>query len=331
MTSFPLVSFTDAQLTDINNPSDVFLDMDIVITRVFSYFNLCMWIFLIIYNVRYIIKHPESKPHNFAISLHLFFICTLYNVTFVLPLSITGNSYTSSFYFSLEFKSALNNFLCPLQGIILTACLLGMLSISLCISISCYFNLFNKSFSRNTELIMTSGSLICSFLLSLCCFLGNGGEDVMLVEPNLLCYPNNVVWRLIYDIVFCTVYIANLVVIVIIIVKLLKTNIEEAKNYIFKMVLLGIVLFTLMIYFCDLIHSLFRNAEILSTGESGENSNIQSFVFCLIRDFCGNCTGISLMFIYKPKFPKILCCKEKSEAYSDLHVDDATNELIEVK
>lgn len=337
MNTFPLFSFAkNDSFTDI-----VLLRIDIIITRLFSISNFVIWIFLLGYNINYINKNPESKPHNFVISLHLFFICTLYNVTFILPLTTTSTSYTSKLYFSTEFGSSLNNFLCPLQGIILTGCLLGMLSISLCIAITCYLNLFKTGVSKKVEVTMTSGSLIFSFILTLCCLIGNNPGEVMLVEANLLCWPHNMIWRLIYDIFFCGIYIANFVFIVIIIVKLLKTNMEEAKEYIVKMILLGIMLVTLVIYFADLIHSFYKNSKLLYKKNSGEqhqnqndqpeeNSNITSMVFCLFRDFFGMCTGVSLMLVYKPKYPKILCFKEKPDIVSILHIDDTTNELIEV-
>lgn len=336
MPSFPFLSFTDTTNDNNYHTDQILLTIDILITRIFSYFNFCIWIFLIIYNVRYIIKNPESKPHNFVLSLHLFFICTLYNVTFILPLTTTDTSYKSDLYFSIEYgKTTTNNFFCALQGIIYTACLLGMLSISLCIAINCYFNLFKKSLSKNVELAMTSGSLIFAFLLSSSCLFDSNDdqhEGAMLIEANLLCWPYNRVWRLVFDIFFCGVYIANFTFIVIIVVKLFRINTEEAKKYIYRMILLGVILVTLFIYFADLIHSLYKNAKFLIIGDTTDNSNITNMWFCLSRDFLVMCTGISLMIIYKPKFPKILCFKDKPDDERDdsLTVEDTTNELIEV-
>ena len=336
MSSFPFFSFTDTQSTTDNNydTNQILLTIDILITRIFSYFNFCIWIFLIVYNLRYISKNPESKPHNFVLSLHLFFICTIHNISFILPLTTTKTSYTSKFYFSLEYGTTKSNFFCALQGIIYTACLLGMLSISLCIAVNCYFNLFKKSLPKNVELAMTSGSLIFAFLLSASCLLDSNDDKhtgAMLVEANLLCWPYNRIWRLVYDIVFCGVYIANFTFIVIIVVKLLRINTEEAKKYMYRMILLGVILVTLFIYFADLIHSLYENAKLLIKKNEVENSNITNMWFCLSRDFLVMCTGISLMIIYRPKFPKILCFKDKPDERDDsLTVEETTNELIEV-
>ena len=95
------------------------------------------------------------------------------------------------------------------------------------------------------------------------------------------------------------------------------------------------MLLTLVSYFYDLSHSFVVNWCLVTNlcMEGLEDSNIDNMWFILLNDILGLCTGFCLMFVYKPKFPKILCCKEldKNELPDFGDSDNENqNEMMEV-
>lgn len=324
--------FSSNNTTDSNNDTKkpkthILFNLDVIITRTWGSINFILYVIILVYNIYHLIKTPESTPPKLFVTIHLFCICALYSFTFMLPLTQTDEStYTTSFYFTIKGYSGL----CSFQGVFHCACLLGMVALSLCIAISCYFSFFKKQLSKKIELIMCSAAWIIPLIICLFALF-----EGMQIDENNLCWPKNVIWRIVFDTFFCLSYLLNLIVIVVIVIKLVRLKKENRRKYIIKTLLLGIVLFTLLFYFCDLIHSWVVNF-CLATNLCMQNkpdSNIDNMWFILLNDTLGLGTGICLMFVYKPKFPKILCCKEMNRSElpefgeSD---DDNENEMMEV-
>ena len=194
--------------------------MDVIITRSWGCINFILYVIILGYNIYHLIKTPQSTPPKLFVTIHLFCICAIYSFTFMLPLTQTDKStYTTSYYFTIHGYSSL----CSFQAVFHCACLLGMVAMSLCIAISCYFSFFKTKLSKTTELIMCSAAWIVPFVICLFSLL-----DEMSIDENNLCWPKNYVWRIVFD-AFLT-YLLDLIVIGTIVIKVCRLNKENRKN-----------------------------------------------------------------------------------------------------
>lgn len=279
-----MISYTNISIADDNfdywSVNNVLYNIDVIITRLWSYINFFLCTFIIIYNIYHLIKNPISAPPKIFITLQLFCICTLYSITFMLPLTETEDSrYKTYLYFTLTYTSTISKVFCSTQAVLHASCLLSMLTISFCILISSYFRLFKQPLDKKVEIIVCMIAWIVPLLVCLCSLFGEGE---MAIDDNNLCWPKNIHWRLIYDILFCLIYLLNLIVIVVIVVKICKAKMQNIKKYVIKILLLGSVLITLSFYLYNLSHSLYVNFCLtfeIKTKEEIDSINHNMFLY----------------------------------------------------
>lgn len=321
-------------ITDSNDTNTIMFHVDVLCTHILSYISFILCILVIIYNFYYLKQNPTLKTPKLFITFQLFFMCSFYYLTFIIPLTVVDSSpFKNPYYISFHLNSpnSPSRFFCPLQAIILSSSLLGMLSLNLCIAISSYFTFFKTSLSKYTEIGLCLSSWAIPIIISCCSLFGGGeGRYSMDVEVNLVCWPSSALWRFVYDLVYVVVYFVNLVLIVVIVIKLKmqKGQESEDKTSIYKMFFLGSVLLTLCIHTFDFIHSLIANFSYLVWPQKQEeegNSNIVNMVFVFIRNVLEMFTWVGLMFVYKPKIPDVMSCDEEKRTNESI-----VNELLDM-
>ena len=246
----------------------------------------------------------------------------------MLPLTETVDSkYKTYLYFTLNYSSAISKVFCSIQAVFHGSCLLSMLTLSFCILISSYFRLFKAPLNKKVEIRVCMVAWIVPLLVCLCSLLGKGE---MAIDDNNLCWPKHEHWRLTYDIMFCLIYLLNLIIIVVIVVKLYRAKMQNIRKFIIRILLLGSVLITLSFYLYDLSHSLYVNFCLTFKIKTKEDldSNNHNMWFILMSDVFGLGTGVCLMLVYKPKLPQVLCCKDNvSDQFPEI---GNNNELVEL-
>ena len=315
--------------------------LDVFLTRIWAYANFLLYVFIIVYNIYQLVKAPKSASSKISITFQLFFICTIYSLTYMLPLF---DSKGLKQYFPHFIIFSTDHLLCYAQAIFHSTTLLGMLGINLCITISCCFSFYKKKLSKHVEVLLCLAAWIIPLIVCLFSLI----DDEMLTDTNMLCWPGNKAWRIVYDLIFCLAYLANLIVYVLIIYKIFKLHKEKKWKYIKKVWLLGLILITLSLYFYDFVHSFFTNIELVSGDNKNsrsvqsppnkkDDSNIDSMFFILSCDILGLLTGNCLVLVYKPRFPRVLCCKEEVQGelpdFGDSdseYENDNENEMISV-
>ena len=318
---FSLANETDNSII-LNGTNRTLFIIDVYLTRVWSYSNFLLYVFILAYNIYYLIKAPQSVPPKIFITIQLFVICAIYSFTYMLPLFNSKEAEMESEFPNFDIYNTTSP-LCSAQAIFHSTTLLAMLGINLCITISCFFSFKKKKLSKKVEILLCLAAWIIPLIVCLFSLL----DKEMLIDANMLCWPGIPEWRIVYDCIFCLAYLANLIVFGLIIYQIFKINKEKKWKYFKKIWLLGLILITLSLYFSDFVHSLIVNSKIVikknsqngndtvlaneeSTSDSQDNSNIDSMFFILCCDILGLFTGNCLVLVYKPRFPRVLCCKE---------------------
>ena len=352
-TFFNLSSTNDASSSDINitRSDKIVLYIDIITTRIWAYSNFLLYVFILAYNIFHLFKSPQSAPPKIFITFQLFFICTIYSLTYMLPLfqpesdlEKAQNTFPQFYIYNIASP------ICYAQAIFHSTTLLGMLGINLCITINCYFSFYKKELSKNVEVLICLAAWIIPLIVCLFSLL----DKSILIDANMICWPENQIWRIIYDFFLCSAYLANLIVFGLIIIRVYKIDSTNKWKYIRKIWLQGLILITLSLYFYDFAHSLVVNMDMVvnpktddpnnrtmvheeSTPDTKENSNIANVWFVMFNDYLGLLTGNILVFVYKPRFPRVLCCKEKVQGELPDFGDNETekenenaNELMDI-